>query len=526
MKYLLLVYILFLSVPFTNAQTVGVGMNEANDLLRIKQLVGEVSQSQSLMARPFFTDKHSINTELLLSADSAQQLRSSSFSFAKGLGKISLLPAILLAKYNSNHPYGWNDGPMIMAKGLQTTISTGIYAKFGFLSVQLQPEYTTSANPSYTTTPGYGTNTGQSYNSFTAGQSSVRLNVGAISVGASTENLWWGPGQFSSLLMSNNAPGFGHLTFNTTRPVKTAIGSFEWQLVVGKLNEDTSRPYESLSLKTSAWPSDWRYFNGMVFSYQPKFLPGIFIGATRSIHLYHKDFLKESNSLTGKYLPVLGGVFTSNSNIVDSTHAPSDQALSLFMRWLLPNYQAEFYIEYGYNDYKQNMRDLSTNANHASAYIIGFKKIVPVANRRLLDVSGELTQMAQTTSYIVRSAGNWYVHSGVYQGLTYQNQILGAGSGFGNNVQTLSLKRLSGFNYIGIKFQRIQQDPKGPGGGLTTLGMRENQWTDMAYGLLLQQKIKRIVLNAEIQQVASTNYGWQPGSVSNLFAQVRVGYYW
>jgi len=600
MKKYFLGFLFVWSIQSTTAQSVPVGMNDLNDLLRIKQLVGQLDPNYSMVARPFFSDNQQSNNDwikkntvqqksklvqteladtssqqLHLSAraiqeaaqkyeqvlnfykeheiatssikknkaavgsaplfysnetqeseDNAAYLSATSFSFAKGKGKINILPLQVFTKYNSHHPYGWNDGAMIMAKGLQTSISTGFYAKLGFLSVQLQPEYTYSANPLYATTPGYGTNTGKSYTSFFPGNSSVRINTGNISLGVSTENLWWGPGQFSSLLMSNNAPGFGHISFNTTGPVKTSIGSFEWQLVVGKLNEDTSRPYETLSLQTSKWTSDWRYFNGMVFSYQPKFLPGIFIGATRAIHLYHQDFLKEKNSLSGKYLPVLGGIFTSSSNIVDSTHAPSDQALSLFMRWLLPNYQAEFYIEYGYNDYKQNLRDLSANANHASAYIIGFKKVVPLAKQRLLDFSGELTQMAQTTSYIVRTAGNWYIHGGVFQGLTYQNQILGAGSGFGNNVQTFSLKRISGFNYIGLKFQRIQQDPKGPGGDLTTLGMRENQWTDMAYGLLLQQKIKRFVLNAEIQQVASTNYGWQPGSAMNLFAQVRVGYYW
>ena len=32
-------------------------------------------------------------------------------------------------------------------------------------------------------------------------------------------------------MMSNQAQGFNHITFNTTRPMKTAIGNFEWQLV-------------------------------------------------------------------------------------------------------------------------------------------------------------------------------------------------------------------------------------------------------------------------------------------------------
>ncbi|WP_163277304.1 capsule assembly Wzi family protein, partial [Enterobacter hormaechei] len=73
-----------------------------------------------------------------------------------------------------------------------------------------------------------------------AGQSSFRLNYKVLSVGISSENLWWGPGIYNSLLMSNNAPGFWHLTFNSRKPLKTPIGDFEWQLIGGKLVEDTS----------------------------------------------------------------------------------------------------------------------------------------------------------------------------------------------------------------------------------------------------------------------------------------------
>jgi hypothetical protein len=40
-------------------------------------------------------------------------------------------------------------------------------------------------------------------------------------------------------------------------------------------------------------------------------------------------------------------------------------------------------------------------------------------------VTGEITQMAQTTSYVLRNAGNYYEHGGVSQGFTFQNQIMG-----------------------------------------------------------------------------------------------------
>jgi hypothetical protein len=225
-----------------------------------------------------------------------------------------------------------------------------------------------------------------------------------------------------------------------------------------------------------------------------------------------------------KYLPVFIGA--SPTDNASAASIPADGAFSFFTRWILPKHHAEFYLEYGYNDFKQNLRDLATNANHSSAYIIGFKKIVVLPNKKLLDISTELTQMAQTTSYVVRSAGNWYEHGGVSQGFTYQNQIMGAGSGMGNNVQTIQVKKINGFNFVGVKFQRIQQDPKGgiAYGPFSSLGMRDFQWNDLAIGFLGQHRWNKLLVNGEMQLVNSKNYGWQPGNAFNLFIQLKASY--
>ncbi|MBL7759240.1 MAG: hypothetical protein JNK08_00940 [Sediminibacterium sp.] len=488
--------VLVLFTTLCRAQTLPIGQWGGDELLRVKQLTGQLDAAQSLTARPFFN--------------------------AALPDTFAILPASISIKFNSHHPYGWNDAGMIMARGLQTAVSAGVYAKAGPLSIQLTPEFYYAASPSYATTAGYGSNTGKSFTKLYPGQSSIRLHLGPVSIGASTENLWWGPGQFSSLMMSNNAPGFQHLTFNTTRPLNTPIGSFEWQLIVGKLNEDTSAAFENNYLKPLNPPNNGRYLNGIVLTYQPKFLPNFFFGITRSEHLYQSDLNRKSGFIK-KYLPVFVG--SSPSANADASSVPSDGAFSFFGRWILPKHRAEFYLEYGYNDFKQNLRDFSVNANHSSAYIAGFKKIIALKNNQLLDISGEITQMAQTTGYVVRNAGNWYVHGGVSQGFTHQNQILGAGSGFGNNVQTLQVKKIHGMQLLGIKLQRIQQDPKGFGGNANTLGMREFQWNDLSLGFLGQQKFNRFLLSGELQLVHSKNYGWEKGNQFNLYSYIRCSYF-
>ena len=67
------------------------------------------------------------------------------------------------------------------------------------------------------------------------GQSFAKLNFGPITAGYSTENIWWGAGVKNSIIMSNNAPGFGHFTINSNKPIKTRSGTLEFQMVGAKL---------------------------------------------------------------------------------------------------------------------------------------------------------------------------------------------------------------------------------------------------------------------------------------------------
>ncbi|KAF0237731.1 MAG: hypothetical protein FD183_1538, partial [Chitinophagaceae bacterium] len=362
-----------------------------------------------------------------------------------------------------------------------------------------------------------GSNSGKALSKAYLGQSSVRLNLGPVSVGVSSENLWWGPGQFSSLMMSNNAPGFKHITFNSTRPLKTLIGSFEWQLIAGKLDEDTSAAFENFYMKPLLPKNDSRYINGIVLTYQPSFMPHFFVGLTRTEHLYQTD-QKLKTGFINKYLPV----FEASSPVANanSSSIPSDGAFSFFTRWILPKHQAEFYAEFGYND-----RDIAVNPSHSAAYILGAKKIIVQKNNQLIDIAAEITQMAQSASSVLRNSGNWYEHGGVTQGLSYQNQNLGAGSGFGNNVQTLQVKKIHGFNMIGVKMQRIQQDPKGFKGPSNLLAMRPIQWNDIALGFLGQHRFNKLLINGEMQLVHSKNYGWEQGNAFNVFVQCKASYF-
>jgi hypothetical protein len=112
------------------------------------------------------------------------------------------------------------------------------------MEVQLAPEWVYSANNRYDTGVNLGNDDGGVYNKIFPGQSAAGIRVGAVSMGVSTQNLWWGPGIWSSLLMSNNAPRFLHAYIRSNRPAKTPIGNFEWWLIGSRLDSDSTRPHE------------------------------------------------------------------------------------------------------------------------------------------------------------------------------------------------------------------------------------------------------------------------------------------
>ena len=144
----------------------------------------------------------------------------------------------------------------------------------------------------------------ESLNKIYWGQSFAQVSFGKFALKASTENLWWGPGKYNSLLMTNNAKGFPHLSLNTTSPVKTPLGSFEMQMIVGKLENsgfvppDTSMVVNETQLYDPKI-EDERLLNGIALAYQPKWVKGLYVGFISTIQQY-SEIAKEN----GHPLPI------------------------------------------------------------------------------------------------------------------------------------------------------------------------------------------------------------------------------
>jgi hypothetical protein len=314
--------------------------------------------------------------------------------------------------------------------------------------------------------------------------------------------------------MSNNAPGFLHAFIGTRKPIKTPIGSIEFNLIGARLNSTSSIGYENNHLQPLNTNNDWRYLNSYVISWQPKWIKGLFLGMTRSLQQYGDPAFKTYSGLVSKYLPVIGLPIQKTNNFGDDTLG-RDQLASFFLRWVLPKSNAEFYIEYGKNDYGVNFRDYLMAPSHSAAYTLGFRKLVKKTAESYLQLEAEITQTSQSPDALVRSAGNWYVHSQIFQGYTHQNQIMGAGAGFGANVQTIAATWINGNLRNGFLIQRIERDPE----------LRPNKWTDFSIGWMPQWTYKNMIIGAKVQLIRSNNYSWEKGNHPfNLHSRLMVQY--
>ncbi len=516
----------------TEAQTIPTGMPVLADAYRRAQLLGKINPKVSFTAFPFFP-KASFSVQSSFYSDSNQEKRltkfNGSFRFGKGKGFVQLLPVTWQQQYNSLHPQGLSDGAMIPSRGYETLFSAGVYFKYGPLNIQLQPEVVYAQNKPYNGYPKnypiyrwaqyywtmnlidlperFGTGT---YSKATWGQSSVRLTFGAVSIGISNENLWWGPGMRNSLLMTNNAAGFKHLTFNTVRPVKTFLGSFEWQLIAGRLESSGYPPPESGKIYNGdslyvPKPDDWRYLNGLLVTWHPKWVPGLFLGFARTVQQYHKDFLGNPKDYFPVFMP-LGLQKVGGDGELSNKRA---QLYSVFARWLWIKGHGEVYFEYGKSDYFWDGRDLKLELANSGAFVFGFRKLILMKSHRdeNIEVLMEFTQLSMNPTTINRHDLSWYLSPAVRAGYTNEGQMLGAGIGPGSNLQTLQISWIKSLKLIGIRLERNVHNNDFFFANVKDI---RSHWVDFNVALLGQWSFRQqLLLNGQLEFTRSFNYQWE-----------------
>ncbi|MEC3880145.1 capsule assembly Wzi family protein [Parapedobacter sp. 10938] len=525
--------LLALSTESLWAQTLPVGSPVLEDYYRRLQLLGEVDSSISFSVRPLTAE--ALGQTNLYDPEGVLGDQSYLYGFPGDDTYVQVMPAGLDFNHNGSYPYGWNDGSLVPTRGGQFRFYGGLVAKYRWLSVQFRPEIVYAANQRYGDSgnaPGYGLEwyraTGNvidqpqyfgksAYTRILLGQTSVKATFGAVSFGFSTENLYWGPGRYNALLMSNNAQGFPHFTVHTSKPVQTGIGSFEGQLVGGTLTASGFPPSITPDSKHNELyyvekPDVDRYFSGFVASYQPKWVPGLSLGIIRSF-VVNADNMKG----VGDYLPffkpnVKEATYLDANGMEQTSSEVHNRYGSAFFRWVMPAGHLEVYGEYGRSRKAENGRDWMVQPSYSRGYVLGFRKLVPLgfSPGDYLELGAEATELSMNNTYyakgINRQYPTWYTHPVVRDGYTHRGQVLGAGIGPGSNVQTATIGWVRGFKRIGFALERYVHNEDFF--YMYVADIRKS-WVDFGWSLQGEWDFDGFLTYLKLQSVHSYNYQHQ-----------------
>nr|WP_244545461.1 capsule assembly Wzi family protein [Algoriphagus locisalis] len=543
-----LIVFLFCLYQIAPAQVIPAGFPVLEERARLNQLITD-SDSTSFLIRP------------ILNHQGSEFLGFDSPSIAKKSNYLTILPALSTFRVNTKRPYGFGDYGMIPTPGAQFYLSGGIHYQFKELGITLYPDFVLSQNSKFDGFLGFDEslldfsrfrywNLGDNperfgsgnYYRVSLGQSRISYGFKSFELAIANQNIWWGPGQFNSLTFSNNTPGFPMLTIGTRKPAKTFLGNFEVQIMSGILNTTRLSPTQSDSLNMLYYKprrEKDRYVNGLVVSYNPKWVKGLYIGGTRTVQTFTDSVSSSFQDVLPVFLPVTKSAF--GSDLIGESDKGKSQQITIFGRYLNSSSGSEIYFEFGRRDHALNWREFILSPEHARGYIIGFNQMFNLKGlESKLLIRGEITHQQESVNRYIRYIGlgggtSWHTNGSI-GGITHFGQPTGVGIGTGSNIQTLEFSKIDGFNKTGVFFERLDntvdyyykvqfQDTE------------RKPWVDLSLGFLYDKQVNNLLISSKLQVIHARNYQWQldPSStpdfpkgknLTSMMAQVSLIYLW
>jgi hypothetical protein len=351
------------------------------------------------------------------------------------LTRVAAVPFEYRVICNSGLPYSLNDGAMWAGRGWNQSLTGGVSIKSGRFRLILAPTLLSEQNEDFQVIPFPDGSRSIWANPFhpqpisidyplrfgdrritrlDAGQSSAELTAGPVVVGVGTENLWWGPGIRTAIVLSNNAAGFPHAYIQTRRPAHTRAGIFDAQLILGSLTESDFFDNDQ--------SNDHPTINGAILAWQPPFDSLLTIGMTRLVI--------GTNAMYG-FMPA------SALDIV-ARRKNREQITSFFGRWVLPESGAEFYGEWARFGEPTSLRDFLEYPGHSEGYMVGLQWAHAAFAESKFRLQSELSYLEPDPSIRLRPTPDTYTGTHVPQGFTQQGQLLGAATGPGSSSQWIA----------------------------------------------------------------------------------------
>lgn len=432
---------------------------------------------------------------------------------------------------NSFLPISFNDGNFFPARGWQERYSVGLNIKFGIFDINYQPEKIIVENKPQEFFAGDVGNYwaryyqlvrnniddfrsvgfGNKIDTTTFGQSYIGLNFGKISLGATNQNLWWGPGIRNSLIFTNSAAGFQHLYLSSTKPIETPFGNLEFNGIIGRLEptrfEDPDDPFMRTMWEGGIAQKklNTRTIKAFTLNLQPNFFKNFYIGYAFSRQLYQND----------------KNIFDIKYSFFSKDQPKMDLGVLMF-RVMLPKNHAEFYGELGQPE-KAPWPWKFFGDSVRTGFVIGLRKFVPLKNKNFIfEFSTEFVQLSLMNPRLIFNAdpradgpqfNSWYTSPIIRQGYSNDGQLLGSNIGPGSNSQFLSIAFRYKKNRIGFNFEKITYNYDfyyfNYLSDFIGKGWFDRMWIDLNRSIDLQLSLnKNLFLIANFMVTDAWNYRW------------------
>lgn len=423
--------------------------------------------------------------------------------------EVRAVPFTILHQYNSRIPNRINQGSALPTVGWQQLYSFGVDVKWeNTLTVHFAPEHQFAENLPFPQYPKTSTDWEQYYyflnhidtperfgeqqiNNWNPGQSFIQYRYKNWLAKVSTENKWWGPASFNPLILGSNAPGFLHASFSTGAPILTPIGKVEGELIGGLLNNSGFGPPEQnrISTTTNTWlyepkKENDRYLVGLVYSLQPKWVPGMYVGFAKIRMTYQNEFFSENSASMGSW----------------------------FMRYAMPKEHAEIYFEYGRSDTDLSISNIFQSSSYGRGYTAGLKKGYTIGKKDdIILIGAEITNLSLPEKEQVNfQPKSWYLDDYIRQGFTHKGRVLGAGIGPGSNTQTVYVQWMKNLNFMGLRVNRVIHNLDFYHSTKYYQTDHFNQyWASMNAALYFNYQYKQLSLSGEVSWQRDYNYNWE-----------------
>jgi hypothetical protein len=364
-----------------------------------------------------------------------------------------VLPVEVTERYNSSYPYGINEGPVWAGRGLTSSVSAGFTFAAGPLTAVVKPIVFRAENQGFVLRPtGYPGNGrfadplwpleidrpqrfgSRAYSHFDLGETTLRIDLLGVSLGATTANEWWGPSTVFPYLVGNNAAGVPRIFLGTQSPTNIYIGTLQARVEYGLEAQSGFSPVSGPNTYTSPDSSGrTRLMSGLVVTFSPKIFPGLEIDGARYFHDAWTGHF-DAAALRTPFEGLLKQSIPRGISIpgIDDRDVLKNQLASVSIRWVLPHSGVDIYGEYGREDHAENTRALEAEPDLTRTAMAGFRKAFQHADSSSFDaVRAEVFDGDPTTMGLHRPEGRTYIHFPIRQGNTEEGKVIGAGVGIG-----------------------------------------------------------------------------------------------